>query len=658
MSKKWYAPLVAFVGELTLDRMRCMGGMVTYLIKRISTALALMVAAVQSNAYTAVELDGLAAHGTWLKLGHYKIVTGFFGGGYRSEIQSSDFFLAPTGNIDPKSEVIATISAMSNHEGLSGAGHAQCRFPGRFLWLKRMNPEEVAQWPVANCTDYLNWSHEIGADSISVYFASGYLGNPASFYGHILVKFNSPNSAATGGQLDRAFNFGAILSARDNALVYVAKGIFGGYDAVFSNSAFYVNQYQYGQEELRDLWEYKLTLPREDVLLVLAHLWELSGAKFRYYFFKKNCAYRFAEIVELVVPDKVNVEAKPWAVPASIFHNLAASKYRDIPLVDRVDYYPSRQNILYEKFDSLEAAEKLAVRAVIKSSNPLGVREFGLLSDEQRGRVLSVMVDYEDFLLKKDVDVQSTKSRRVLFMKEQAIRGRQKINLKTADYTSDPPDGSNKPSLFRASFVSSKRTSGSLNLQIRPVYYDLLSSDRSVVPFSQLEMFDLHVRYDPDSGTLLLKKLDLINVINLNLSQTGLPHDGGFAWAFAAGVEKQLGGCESCLTTYVGGGYGKGVQLFNGDMAAWTLLNGRVETNYQGSSALSLGPTVGIVFKVSHGWSFLGEISQRINVERRGQKITQFRVENRFAIAKNFDIRAGLERGEYTEGNLGLSWYW
>ena len=76
--------------------------------------------------------------------------------------------------------------------------------------------------------------------SVSVVFATGFLGNPASYYGHTLLKFNFRTGEKHTSLLDVSVNYGAILEGKhDGQVTYIVKSLAGGYSAGFSHIHFY-----------------------------------------------------------------------------------------------------------------------------------------------------------------------------------------------------------------------------------------------------------------------------------------------------------------------------------------------------------------------------------------------------------------------------------
>lgn len=192
-----------------------------------------------------------------------------------SEIQSSHSFFASDGTTNPENELLATIEAM--YKPLDGAkpadDHPRCRFIARYQLLSELI-NFSNQIKSINCLKFKQWVNIDDVESVSLVFASGYFKNPASYYGHPLLKFNTRDSRG-GGLLDITINNGAIVPANENLLLYMARGIFGGYEAAFSDTRFYRLNHSYSESDLRDLWDYQLELTQAQKKRVIYYSWEL-----------------------------------------------------------------------------------------------------------------------------------------------------------------------------------------------------------------------------------------------------------------------------------------------------------------------------------------------------------------------------------------------
>jgi len=151
--------------------------------------------------------------------------------------------LAPQGNTDAQAELAATVLAL--REPLAKGredDHAACRFPARRQWLETRIPALRTELKNTlgglRCPAFTEWGDSQETESISLMFANGYLGNPASYYGHLFLKFNSKKSGQSY-LLDKTENFGALDVKGDNPVQYIVKALVGGYDGGFSQIDFF-----------------------------------------------------------------------------------------------------------------------------------------------------------------------------------------------------------------------------------------------------------------------------------------------------------------------------------------------------------------------------------------------------------------------------------
>ena len=112
-------------------------------------------------------------------------------------------------------------------------------------------------------------------------FVSGYLGNPASAFGHSFIKINQSNNE-NENLFDTSISYGALLPPDYTMFDYMVKGVTGGYDASYSDQYYYNQDITYSNQEFREMWEYRLRLTEEQKQLFLFHAWELMDKKFQY----------------------------------------------------------------------------------------------------------------------------------------------------------------------------------------------------------------------------------------------------------------------------------------------------------------------------------------------------------------------------------------
>jgi hypothetical protein len=240
----------------------------------------------------------LAEHPEWRKLGHYRRS---LLGRLQSQVDSPGFFLAVRGKTDPAAELEATLRAFfapppADPEAL----HPQCLYPARYAWLKEKLAFDPALLPERDCERLRRWRENLRAGGVTAVFASSYMNNPASMYGHTFLRLDRKDRE--GPPLtDYTVNFAADTPAR-NGLVFALKGLLGGYPGRFTTVPYYMKIQQYNNMEARDLWEYELDFSQAAVDRLSLHLWELGRHHFDYYFLTENCSYQLLPLMEAGEP--------------------------------------------------------------------------------------------------------------------------------------------------------------------------------------------------------------------------------------------------------------------------------------------------------------------------------------------------------------------
>ncbi|WP_201606253.1 DUF4105 domain-containing protein [Psychrobacter immobilis] len=347
----------------------------------------------KDTAIDTIELKSLAKHSQWQHLLFYK--------NGRAEVISPDFYLTnpkprSKRNFDPYAELIATIEQMNN-EGVV------CKYPARYLWLNHHLPELNVD--LKNCSKLPDANQEI-----SLILVSSYLKNPASSFGHVLVKtntsidnINNTNSdvreLSSEDLLNNSYNFGARIPENENGAMYALKGLFGFYDAGFSETEFFKQDAVYSKNEQRDMWEYVLNLDTFETQLLNYHLYEAKFARFDYYFIKQNCGYRSGEILELISDIRTTERVGPWYAPDYVFDQLLEHDNGADSLVSSVRYLPSEQTQLREKFVQLPKPIQSIINSVIRteSTAPLAT-----LNADDRAVALDFLILHRTYKITQD----------------------------------------------------------------------------------------------------------------------------------------------------------------------------------------------------------------------------------------------------------------
>lgn len=604
----------------------------------------------QANTHSNLSLEQvnkLATHKTWLKLLHYE--TSIFSSILKSEITNTDFFLSPLGSTDPALELNATVSALLNDE--QGDNAAICRFPARAIWLAKMLPNLKINKFKTSCPLLNEYKNDMKAQSISVIYASGYLGNPASMYGHLLLKVNSDNNSKL---LDNTFNYGAIYPKDEPSLRYITLGITGGYQARFATEAFHRHNHIYNESELRDMWEYQLKLTTQDVEFLLMHYWELRSQTFTYYFFKQNCAYQIAKLLELVIDRPLMHPNKSWVMPYDIVRGINEKKEDEKSVIERVIKHQSRQESFYDKFSQLSSKEQHLAEDIIHNKDVIKSPSFNQLKAISKKRITDTLLDYFNFINIKNeglTPVQKQTQRQLLLARFSQSVG--KINWNNT--TKSPPHKAQYPTLLQISPTYYSDNKNSIELRFKANYYDLLSLEAGRMKNTSLSMFDLRLAID-DNG-ISLARWDLLNIENLNASQTGLPEDDALSWALNIGVAPVNNECENCLATGVTGAVGKSYS-FNNDLTLYSMVEGKIHAPSRELGYLKAGIRFGSLITLSPSWAMRLDVGYHSYLNDSHQKRHTINWQQRFGQAKDWDIRTEFSFDGTTKMQLSYSHYW
>lgn len=615
-------------------------------------ALLVAIFACLSDA-SAADPDQLAQSDSWRRLLHYEAERSS-PSGFRSAIHSPEFFLAADGASQPASELQASLAAMLAPLGRLADEHAKCRFPARLLWLRQQFPEMQTALAEIDCPAFAAWADPRETESVSLVFANGYLGNPASYYGHVFLKFNRRKAPGRSGLLDQTLNFGAILDKQDDPVSYIVKGIVGGYDGGFSPVEFYFHDANYGENELRDLWEYRLALPPAAVRLVLAHAWEVTQKRYVYYFFRHNCAYRVAELLEVVDGLEVIPRDRPWTVPQALIQSVAAARLDGRPLLAERVFHPSRQSRLYEKHSALKAGEKQLVTRVIDDEiTPDGpaVRE---LPVERQQALIDTVLDFHQFRLERS---KREAGKKMSPGYAGALAARLQLPVGSTESTLVPPaapDEGRAPSWLQIGMVHDRMAGSSPTFRLRPAYYDTLDAGAQVRN-GALSMGDLQLRLD--GSRLRIRQFDLLVINSMNPAITGLPGDRGFGWKVKVGAEQDRIACPDCLVSRLQGDVGVGRQLSRNLFAA--LHAGAAvqeKTGFNGSGFLRLSGS--LLFRPSSAFGVRLSHEERRPVQAGLASYGVTLAEARLALGADHDLRLLWENDRKQSLSLGLGYYW
>ena len=451
----------------------------------------------------AQNIDELASHKRWQRLLQYK--EKYLIGATSSRTDDKRFFLSPNGEYDAAAELEITLKKFQEpiiSEEKKNL-HYQCKFPARYKFVKKHF--QNIQFNDVDCAEFKWWYEKIGAKSIGLIFSSYYASNPASMFGHTLLKLIR-DEKGMGGITDLGLNFAAETGS-ETGIVYILKGLLGGYLGKFSTLPYYNKLNDYINGESRDVWEYRLKLEQDQVDWIIKHIWELkNNAYFDYYFLTVNCSYLLLTILEVGNLD--------WDLTKGFFFYAlpvdTVKRMTENDAVEQVYFRPSFRKKLYSHYHRLDDGQKTTFKNLIHDKLPMEDVNVPEIID-----AYTAYLRYQRYESGDDPDFMAATKKKIL-----------KAHLHRAKLGVVPePEIFNKPTDPLESHHGYKMgfSSGYNNLykefyeyQFRFGVHDMATNSKGLPPFSNLEFVGAKLRYYGAQEKFHLEDFTFINLQTIN----------------------------------------------------------------------------------------------------------------------------------------------
>jgi hypothetical protein len=608
--------------------------------------------------------DSKALHESpqWLALVHYE--TQWWRPGLRSRAATPGFLLSERGDRDPRAELHATLRALIDPEsGAEGTQPVACRFVARRHWLAAQLDPSGDLLPSPSCPRYAAWRAALDAKGLSLIFPEGFMSNPASVFGHTLLRVDVERQTGPGDIAGWAVDFTA-KTGDDGGLVYMARGVFGRYAGGFGVRPYYEQLKRYSDWENRDIWEYRLDVRDDELELLLMHLWELDDVEFPYYFFTKNCSYELLRLLEVGIPDlKASERFRGPVIPVDTVRAVVAHP----ELVESTRYRPSPERKLRTGLASLSRVERSRVEDIVGGGlDPLaGALEE--LPPEARARVLDVAYDQlrYQYLSGTVTEEQSRSLARSILVARSRLPSRG-----PGEGPATPVEPEVRPDQGHASSLVGlgagwRDDESYLDLHWRPAFHDLLDDGSGHLADMEVRLLDTRLRIYPESGRVRLQQLTFFEVASLNPRSR---HSTPWAWSTGTGLRTRRvsddGDLDDVLVwgTHVGAGLAWDPHAA---VLAYALADARLDVGIDLSDNVALGPgaRLGLYLGPSDA-RVRGHVFGEIIYFAVGDTTTRARAgaEARISTSRNtalhFDVSAHRSYGDHwLEAGMRLSLY-
>jgi hypothetical protein len=460
----------------------------------------------------------------WRTLLHYK-PAGF--GRYTSLIDDPAFFLAKNGKHDPHAELIATIQAFFSPY-TEGRQHPTAKFPARYAWLRKKLSLDTSLFPYDGDKDYLVLKTKINPGRIYLVFPAGYMKNPASMFGHTFLLIETKDKPRL---LAYSVNYGAVTPKIVPAPVYAFNGLVGAYKGYYSFIPYYQKIREYGDIDMRDMWEYRLSFTPEEKDRLLRHIVEMSGIYSDYYFISENCSYNLLFLLEAAQPEtKLTDRLKTIVEPIE-----TVKLVKQLGIAGEWTYRPSLYTRIEYWKTLLPLKENRYVKQVCLGKTTVQEFPFTGTAPEKQAVLWDLAADYLKFLLTEGtISAADYRSRIISILSARKNLG--KIPDKEPPEPAPPHKAHGSSNI---AFGAGKTDKGFYaDTGYRLTAHEMMDTDPGYTKNSQIAFCRINVRYRFADETFSLRSADLADIISLPVSDTYFFNKG---FTFRTGLETTTG---------------------------------------------------------------------------------------------------------------------
>ena len=443
----------------------------------------------------------------------------------QSEVSYSGYFLAGQGRSQIEKELQTDIAAL--FQSAEPNHSIRCKFPARSQWLMQQLNIFEHQLPRVSCPEFDQWYEQIKPHKATLIYATDFMGNPSSMFGHTLLRLDPENKKQLN-LVSYAVNYAATVNGEDN-WSYAWKGLIGKYPGEYSLMPYYRKVKEYGDFESRDLWEYELNLNPEETQFLVKHMWEMQKVSFPYYFVSDNCAYRLLGLIDLVRPNaNLRQQFTYAAIPVETIKAIDQAN-----LIKDTVYRPALETQLNSQ--AKQHGHTLAKKAhEIAMLEPEKIQSaLAFYNEADRAKILEMAYDdlYLQFVARQvDATFTQPRFRQLLGLRSQISVAKQRQEPQRPKI--DPVDGHDA----RKWSVEFGEVQGEKFAQIehRQAYHELRDPQGGFRTGTQLLFFDGAAQWRDDG-----LKFEHLDVLTVNSYNPITPFKTPMTWGFSLGWQQE-----------------------------------------------------------------------------------------------------------------------
>lgn len=476
------------------------------------------------------QLDAVSQDAQWKRLLHYRKNTK---GKWQSIADDEQFFLSNQGGENPSLELSAALTQMSAPvKSEEENNHAQCRFPARYHWLKTKFPQWATRTQNQTCPKYEDWIAQMRPQSATLIFPAAYINSPSSMFGHTLFRINSELQNDGADVLAHSISYAADMPDDVSAWQYTYGGLFGGHPGHMYEALYYDKIIEYSDIDNRDIWEYPIKLSKDELDMMLRHVWELQTVRFDYYFLDENCALRLLDILDVAKPGLNSAKSfTTHAIPSDTVRAL-----QETGILGKAVYRPARMTKLKYQLKQMDAQQKKTVKILSSDMSltrtDVEQRIAQFQSQESRARVLDLAYQYLRYKVDKGkINPKLARKRSLAIL---SLRSKLPLFDELKPPAPLPSEQGHKTARVVVG-VGALADEPFISTKLRPAFHDILDNDAGYVQGAQIDFLSIDARYYTDLEKARLQSFKLIDIKALSARDAFFKP---FSWEFDIGWKR------------------------------------------------------------------------------------------------------------------------
>lgn len=592
-------------------------------------------------------------------------------------IDSPSFYLDPDGKTNPELELAATLRGMQDAKATAPGTTVPlaCAFPARLQYLVRQRllrrEAPSVEASLEACPDLQTWLGHRQYKSMWLVFSSWYPQNPASMFGHTMLRFRRTDRESD--LLDDAVNYAAYVDT-ENPVLYPVKGLTGRFPGRFSMLSYFVKIQEYNNIESRDLWEYELNANQEQMRKILLSLWEVAPHQSGYWYLDENCSWMLLKLLETGDPAwDFSSKIKPWVVPVDTMRAVVGTPGFVRSKSQRISQertFRAREALLdaesAARFRDLIHQDPVEAAATVKKIAAQSHADLGAAAGavESRRRLFDAGLEYVD--MREPMVSESAAKGPLTPLRDALLLARKEIKfvpdpLPGLSEGDDPIAGHGSSHLAAGYFQTASGEYG-LNLSWTPTLHELIAPPTGYADGLEIVLVRVSGRWFAREEKAVISEVVLTRIRSLSGWTSSLPAASWFldsSYSTKAQCPGQSGaGSAACSSTSLAMGRGLAGRFFGERLtlaAFWTGEAGHARDPRIGQQFFAgTGPAVELWFKSAGDNGKSG--GHGIRVDMTSQALRRAYHGGLVETRIKHDLHAGVSVAESWDLRLGAAW--